>query len=308
MLRNFDEYNIGNDPYENEDLPNLPISGELPKEIKLSIMMSVFHRRTQLYRTLYSLTKQNFRDFEVLICDNNDDQNIEEVLELFKDVLEIVPFKIRGGPKQFDPTPNFNLMYGFARGDVIAIMQPECMLANDACWHLYRGHYDPEFWAYKQYKIKDTFEAPDDGQGETCVTLKTLWIDEKAQRKIDSVEWWKDVRKLYDLPDFESIGGLGANTNAVWAGYTCQLWWLVFSFKRDASIWDAMQKFDYLRGHASIDFLLINLRDLLGYRDIMPVAPLAFHQDHHRMSVAPAGEQETVSKQNIKERLENDTE
>lgn len=304
MLQNFDAYDIGEDPYEKAELPDVEIVGEKPQQIKLSIMMSVYHRRSQLFRTLFSLTKQTFKDFEVLIYDNDDDQNIQEIISMFQDVLVIRYYKKPSGtPRHFDPTPAFNFMLSHAHGDVIAIMQPECMLVDTACWHLYYGHELKNGWGYKTYKIRDTFEAKSDGVGETCVTLKTLWLDNRLQEQIDSVEWWRDVRNLYTLPDFYSTGGLGSFSNSVWISYPCQLWWLAFSFKKDASIWGALSKFDYLRGHASIDFLLINLRDILDYEDVMPIAPQAFHQDHHRMGVAPIGEQATVSKEQIIERL-----
>lgn len=306
MLPDFDAYHIGTDPYALAELPIVEITGEKPEQIRLSIMMSVFHRRTQLFRTLVTLTNQNFRDFEVLVYDNDDDQNIPEILAMFEDVLEIRYFKKPAGtPRHFDPTPAFNFMFPHTRGEVVAIMQPECMVQRDACWYLYHAHELKNMWGYKTYKIRDTFEVPSDGTGETCVTLKTLWLEPKLQEQIDTVSWWENCYRLFELPGFFEGGGLAGQNNTSWIAYPCQLWWLAFSFKRSANIWQHMAKFDYLRGHASIDFLLINLRDILDYEDVMPVQPLAFHQDHHRMSVAPEGEQQTVSKEQLIERLKN---
>jgi hypothetical protein len=305
MLPNFDGYDVGHDPYDHT-LPSVEISGEKPQEIKLSIMMSVYHRRSQLFRTLITLTNQNFRDFEVLVYDNDDDQNIPEILAMFEDVLEIRYFKKPAGThRHFDPTPAFNFMFPHTRGDVVAIMQPECMLRSNACWHLYHGHNLKYMFGYRRYKIRDTFEAPSDGKGETCVTLKTLWLEDRIQKQLDTVSWWDNCDRLFALPGFYDSSGLAGLNNTTWISYTCQLWWLAFSFKRTASIWEHLKKFDYLRGHASIDFLLINLRDILDYEDVMPVQALAFHQEHHRMSVAPEGEQKTVSKEQIIERLKN---
>jgi hypothetical protein len=308
MLPNFDAYRIGEDPYAGVPLPALQLTGQRPKEIKLSIMMSVFHRRSQLYRTLATLTKQTFKDFEVLIYINDDDQNIEEVINMFGPYLEIRCWrKPADTPRHFDPTPAFNYLYPHTRGEVVAMMQPECMLMKEACWHLYHGHVAPlpdyTYYHIQNYTARGPVVDLAQVSGETCVTLKTLWIEEKLQPTIDNVDWYSDVRELYKLDDFWNSGGLSGFRNTQWMGYETQPWWLVFSFKREADVWAMMKEHDYLRGHASIDLLLINYRHLKGYMDCMPEDAMAVHQDHHRMSVAPDGEQDTVSVPNLQERL-----
>lgn len=310
MLPNFDAFNVGQDPYADAPLKPLPLTGEKPKEIKLSIMMSVYHRRSQLYRTLATLTQQTFRDFEVLIYLNDEDQDIDTVVNTFGPYLDIrVWRKDPSTPRHFDPTQSFNYLLPHTRGEVVAMMQPECLLMKEACWHLYHGHEYPQL-NYTYYHIQNyTARGPvvdmASVSGNTCVTLKTLWIEPSLQPTIDSVDWYSDVRELYKLDRFWDSGGLAGFKNTVWMGYETQLWWLVFSFKRDDPVWETMKKFNGLRGHASIDFLLINYRNIRGYMDCMPNDAMAIHQDHHRMSVAPEGEQETVSIPNLLEVLRN---
>lgn len=303
----FQTFDLGTDPYAGVRA-QLRLDDLLPKQDvtpKLSIMMSVYHRYSQLQRTLETLCRQWFKDFEVLIYDNQDDQRIVEVVQQFLPYLNITYYRdFENKKRRFDPSHAFNYLYPHTKGEVVAIMQPECMLDNMATLYLYNGHkekIDANEYQIENALEKTSFEQKD--SSETCVTLKTLWSSPRMQKIIDTVDWHSDFRNIYTLPGFWTEGcGLAAFSNRKWKNeFRIQIWWLVFSFKRTASVWKAMADFD-LYGHAAIDFFLIRYREVMGYVDIMPWQPMAFHQDHHRMSVSPIGEQEELSVEKMRER------
>ena len=308
-MEQFLTFDIGADPYAgisaNVKLDDLPLKQEVTP--KLSIMMSCFHRYSQLQRTLETLCRQDFKDFEVLIYDNDDDQHLEEVVAQFDPYLHIQFFKKSGGVRRFDPSAAFKFMFPHTHGKVVAIMQPECMLYRNATYWLYHGHED-EKWiendALSIYNIENALKAPvkDWNLAETCVTLKTLWSSPRMQKGIDLYDWHDDIKNLYEMSGFWDEGcGLANFSNTVWCyNYDIQIWWLVFSFKRTAKIWEDMPE---LLGHASIDFFMINYREIMNYIDVMPYEPLAFHQDHHRMSVSPEGDQASVSKEELRRKF-----
>lgn len=309
-MEQFLTFDIGVDPYAgvraDVKLDDLPLKQLVTP--KLSIMMSCFHRYSQLQRTLETLCRQDFVDFEVLIYDNDDDQHLEEVIAQFDPYLHIQFFKKSGGVRRFDPSAAFKFMYPYTHGEVIAIMQPECMLYRKATWYLYYGHQvknvDDILEDTNYYNIKNAlgYVPIENWKAETCVTLKTLWSSPRMQRGLDLYDWHDDIKNLYIIPDFWAEGcGLANFSNEVWCyKYDIQIWWLVFSFKRTAGIWEDMPE---LLGHASIDFFMINYREIMNYIDIMPYQPLAFHQDHHRMSVSPEGDQASVSKEELRRKF-----
>lgn len=304
----FQTFSVGADPYVGVRA-KLKLDDLQPRQEvtpKLSIMMSVYHRYSQLQRTLETLCRQWFKDFEVLIYDNQDDQRIVDVVAQFLPYLNIVYYRdFNDNTRRFDPSYAFNYLFPYTKGEVVAIMQPECMLDYMATWWLYEGHNDGHYMADANvYSIKDALEIEPNGGNNFCVTLKTLWSSPRMQQILDTVDWHSDYRAIYTLPNFWNEGcGLAALSNQKWKDeFRIQIWWTVMSFKRTASVWKDMASMNML-GHASIDFFLIRYRELMEYVDIMPWEPMAFHQDHHRMSVSPEGEQAELTIEKLRERF-----
>jgi glycosyltransferase involved in cell wall biosynthesis len=68
--------------------------------IKYSIIIPTYNRANLLDRCLNSLTKQNYINYEVLVCDDGSIDNTEEVVTNYQNLLNIKYFKIDnwGGP------------------------------------------------------------------------------------------------------------------------------------------------------------------------------------------------------------------
>src|SRR3990167_2766893 len=286
----FTSYEIEPDPYMDiyativlDTVP--PRDDSLP--IKLSVLTSTYHRYSQLRRSLECLARQSWREFEVLICDDGDERDLQPIYDEFSPYLRLKTIRRNREYFHVDPTGGFRALLPLAEGEVIALMQPEIMLHPEACWTLYDGHFHPipdgnKYWINRS-------NNPD---SETWVALKVYFMNSDMQKAIDYVDWHSDIENLHGLPDFFLIGcGLSNRDNLFWHGAKEFPWWFVGSAKRGAGIFWDMPEF---LGHASIDFYLIGYRNVLDYADIVPFRPLGYHQDHHRISVGMEGEQDEV--------------
>ncbi|MCD8044777.1 MAG: glycosyltransferase, partial [Tannerellaceae bacterium] len=68
---------------------------------KITVVTPVYNRRNLILRTMYSVEKQKFRDFEYIIVDDGSTDRVEEVVLPFMEATEIpmefCPKYVRGG-------------------------------------------------------------------------------------------------------------------------------------------------------------------------------------------------------------------
>lgn len=57
--------------------------------MKFSVIIPTYNRSIELKNALISLENQNFKDFEVLICDDGSTDNTKEIVESFKNTLNL---------------------------------------------------------------------------------------------------------------------------------------------------------------------------------------------------------------------------
>ena len=298
----FSSFDPGIDPYADVEaqivLDAVPLKDEsLP--IKLSVLTSTYHRYSQLERSLECLCRQNWKEFEVLICDDGDDRNLQTMFDKFSPYLRLKTIRRSRDYFHVDPTGGFRALFPLAEGEIIALIQPEIMLHPDACWSLYDGHFhtipdECRYW----------IGGSENPNSETWVALKIYFMSPTMQESIDTVDWHFDLEMLHVLPDFFTAGnGLSNQSNVFWHSAKEFPWWFVGSARREAGIFRDMPEF---LGHASIDFYLLDYRSNFDYVDIVPFRPLGYHQDHHRISFGIEGEQEEIGRavRRAHERLE----
>ncbi len=91
--------------------------------MRFSILLATLDRTSELHRFLRSLADQTFRDFEVLVIDQNPDDRLAAVLEPYSGEFPIRRLRCaRGHSRAF----NFGLEY--ASGDLVAF-------PDDDCWY-----------------------------------------------------------------------------------------------------------------------------------------------------------------------------
>jgi glycosyltransferase involved in cell wall biosynthesis len=93
---------------------------------KYSVIVPVFNRPHEVEELLDSLTRQHFRDFEVLIIDDGSTNRCDEVVDKFRDRLAVqYYFKPNSGP---GPSRNYGFIH--ARGDYFILVDSDCILPD----------------------------------------------------------------------------------------------------------------------------------------------------------------------------------
>jgi hypothetical protein len=241
------------------------------------------YRYSQLMRSLYCLARQTWRAFEVIIVDNGSTDGTANAVSPFMPYvpgLQLLRLERQGFTAC--PTAGIKAALPLARGRVIAIMQPEVMLVEDAARFLYDAHYS-EQPGTNSY----VFQRPEmDPMPRTrrYVSLRAGFLDPYCQNTIDTVDWQSSTRNIEGLRDFYlHQRGLAHWGNEKWK--TEQMpFWFCGSAMADDPLWSDLPVF---RGHASIDFWLLNYRHVNGYRDINNPGFYGYHQSHLMTAIAP---------------------
>lgn len=107
-----------------------------------SILIPVFNRKFELFRALSSLEKQTLKNFEVIVCDDGSDENILEIIDLFKDKFptKYVRIENSGGPAK-------------PRNEALKLSTSDwvCFLDSDDSW-------DPERMEHVSSHIADNVD------------------------------------------------------------------------------------------------------------------------------------------------------
>lgn len=253
---------------------------DFSRPVKLSVIIAFSSwRKEQLARTLETIAKQTFQDYEILICDMDSGQDLDEVYSTFTKYVRM-DVRFLGRDRWLScPSRGIHEMLPRAKGDVIAFMQPEMMLHPDAFWYLYYGHY------YEQvpfdYRIHN-------GDRDTFVNLKNSFLSKQHTRDLDSFDWHTNIKSLEDYEDFwthrEGLSGHTNKENWEFVNRKDWIWWFASSAKRSSLLWEDLPILD---GHGGIDIFLIQYKRAMGFTEVIPQVCLAYHQEHTRASVAP---------------------
>lgn len=286
--KQFDSFDNGYvDTYGN--IPKLKIEDLKKKDENLPIKFSMIisftnYRREQLARSLETLARQSFRDFEVLICDVGSTQDMESIYQIYEPYLRMKVKRIERNHFSADVTRGIVEVLPDVNGDVIGTMQPEMMLHPNCLDYLYYGHYK-EMSNVLKHKINNSEITEED---ETYVSIKNGFLSNKITKELDQLDWHSNIENIEKHPEYWSHGeGLSNWSNKKHLEHEPHkkwIWWFVSSAKKTATIWEDMPKGD---GHALIDFYLIHYRNLMNYVDVCPQHILAYHQEHIRASVSP---------------------
>jgi len=281
-------------------IPVLKLDDLLPRDDTLPIKLSMIiafssWRREQLARSLETIARQGFREFEVLICDMDSGQDMESVYEIFRPYIRLKTKKISRTGWSSCPSRGIKEMFPDAEGEVVAIMQPEMMLHPDAFWHLYYGvtenTSDYRFTHVGGDTKGNTPEhvvSVDGDGGERFVNLRNYFLSPEGTHGLDEVDWHTNLDNIQNMPDFWTHWYClsGMTNRAHWEKESNKkwIWWFVGSARKTATIWEDMPIFD---GHGSIDFYLIGYKQVMGYTEVIPQMGLAYHQEHTRASIGP---------------------
>lgn len=101
--------------------------------MKVSVVMTYYNRRSQLIRTLKSITMSEHNDYEVVIVDDASDQRIEDdllSLELSRLPIKLIRIDERG-KYGYNPCAAFNMGFTASEGQIIIIQNAENLHYGD---------------------------------------------------------------------------------------------------------------------------------------------------------------------------------
>jgi len=103
--------------------------------MKLSVVLSI-HNRSDLFKIgILSLAAQNFKDWEIVLIDDQSTENLAEIYKPFDVRIQHIRIDPRSHPfyrGYHTPALSTNIGIKQAKGDVLCFSQPEIILAPDA--------------------------------------------------------------------------------------------------------------------------------------------------------------------------------
>jgi glycosyltransferase involved in cell wall biosynthesis len=155
---------------------------------RVSVVIPTFNRARDVGRCLEALTRQTFRDFEVLVCDDGSKDNTREIVEGFTGRLDLQYHWAEnfGGPAR----PR-NAGLSLARGEYVAFLDSD------------------DWWMPR--KLEVSLRYLDDGAD---IVYHDLYVSKRADQKRS---WLKSPTRALRKPVFEDlmIHGNGINNSSV---------------------------------------------------------------------------------------------
>jgi glycosyltransferase involved in cell wall biosynthesis len=120
---------------------------------KISIVSAYFNRKAELLRTLKTMEKSSFKDFEYILVDDGSDyiQRIEDLTEEFKFIKlkRIEP----ADKHHVNPCIPFNMGIAMAQGEIIILQSPECMYMGDVINFVANNSKDNQYLVFACYSL-----------------------------------------------------------------------------------------------------------------------------------------------------------
>lgn len=91
--------------------------------MKFSLIMCTLNRVNEVNRYLESLSNQSFRNFELIVVDQNEDNRLEKIINRYKDCIDLT--YIKSTEKGLSKNRNIGLKY--VTGDIIAFPDDDCV-------------------------------------------------------------------------------------------------------------------------------------------------------------------------------------
>ncbi len=287
----FDNYIPSQDIYA--DIPARLVLNNLPSKFtgtpKISYLISTWNRQHQLSRTLESLARQEFKEFEILLMDDGSTQDITRIVKIFNAYLDIKFYQVKRLTWRSCASKAFKTMLPDARGEVIAISHPEVMLKENAMGYLYEGAIGN---LIPPVAIRYTIEHPQVSEEKRYwVSLRPFFVPDFQYQRLDEIDWHSNFWNLLNYPGSSGWGGFAGQNNDWHRTNPIYPWWFASSCKKSDPIWDDLPVID---GHGIIDMWFYHYRSKNKFVDIVPTEVLCCHQPHMTTAFAPEGEQKEI--------------
>lgn len=122
---------------------------------KISIVSAYYNRKKALWRTLKTIEKSSFKNFEFIIVDDASDssQRIEDFVDEFN-FIRLVRIEPEN-KHHINPCIPFNLGFSLVTGDIAIIQAPECLHMGDVLDFVANNSKDNQYLAFCCYSLSN---------------------------------------------------------------------------------------------------------------------------------------------------------
>lgn len=149
---------------------------------RVSLCMAVWNTAHLLKRTLRTLVRQTYDNFEVIVIDDNSEDDVEAVVAPYYDKLDIKVHRLVHNLGMRGNTVSFNTAFGLAQGEILMENTPEILL-YPRC-------------------IEDLVGALERLGPKSWVSVRTYNLAPEDQMDIGTVDWESDLANINTLPKF----------------------------------------------------------------------------------------------------------
>jgi glycosyltransferase involved in cell wall biosynthesis len=91
---------------------------------KYSVIVPVYNRPDEINELLQSLSRQHYRNFEVIIVEDGSTNPCRDVVDSFRDKLQL-EYVVK---QNSGPGPSRNVGYAMAKGDYMVVFDSDCII------------------------------------------------------------------------------------------------------------------------------------------------------------------------------------
>ncbi|MFC0321992.1 glycosyltransferase family 2 protein [Gallibacterium melopsittaci] len=108
--------------------------------MKISLIMATLGRTKEIYNLLDSLVSQTYKNFELIVVDQNEHYEVKNIIDKFLNKLDIK--YIRSNIKGLSINRNIGLKY--CDGDIVAFPDDDCFYSNNVLEEVYKIFMDKD--------------------------------------------------------------------------------------------------------------------------------------------------------------------
>lgn len=150
------------------------------KKNMISIVMVTYNRAHLLARSLELYHRQQYKDFELIVVDDDSTDDTQNLLKHWTNFLDIKTIIVRKTPGLWrDCARNINLGIRAAKNDIVVATHPEVIPGSEALINIYNNIQDEMYLACKIY-----------------------YLTPQEQINIDTVDWKEDTLNIRKLDGF----------------------------------------------------------------------------------------------------------
>lgn len=103
--------------------------------MKISLIMATLGRTKEIYNFLNSLSSQIYKNFELIVVDQNEHYEVKNIIDKYSNKIDIK--YIRSNIKGLSLNRNLGLKY--CRGDIVAFPDDDCFYSNNVLEEVYKA-------------------------------------------------------------------------------------------------------------------------------------------------------------------------